>query len=154
MAGVADGHTGRGLGEGAVKNTQLANSAVNAEANALGALLNMGFLDLFDGVQPATADTPIGTQNVLASIRFGDTAFAPAVDGMLVAEPLTACSSANAKGFATWARCFAADHKTAVLDMTVGARDADILMDDPKIYAGSVVGIAEFVYSIPKAKGT
>lgn len=44
------------------KNTQLSNLAVNTEADALGALLNSGLLRIYDGTQPATADTAITTQ--------------------------------------------------------------------------------------------
>lgn len=39
------------------KNTQLSNAAVNAEADALSALLNTGYLRIYSGTQPATADT-------------------------------------------------------------------------------------------------
>jgi hypothetical protein len=43
-------------------NTQLTNAAVNAEANALAALLNGGFIDIYDGTQPASVLAAVHTQ--------------------------------------------------------------------------------------------
>ena len=62
-------------------NTQLSNSAVNTEADALGPQLNTGYLRIYDGTQPATADTAIGAQVLLAELRFNATAFPAAVAG-------------------------------------------------------------------------
>ena len=47
-------------------NLKLSNAAVNAEADALSVLLDNGYLRIYDGTQPANADTPISTQTLLA----------------------------------------------------------------------------------------
>ena len=47
----------------------LSNVAADAQANAFSQLLNGGFLRLFDGTQPADADTPVSSQRLLAELR-------------------------------------------------------------------------------------
>ena len=49
-------------------NLKMANAAVNAEADALSDQLDNGFLRIYDGSQPATADTAIGAQVLLAEL--------------------------------------------------------------------------------------
>src|SRR5437660_318799 len=109
-------------------NLILANAAVNAEANALAALLNNGYLRIYDGSQPVTADTAISTQNKLAELRFGATAFGGASAGALTANAITSDSDAAATGTAAWFRCFESDGTTPVFDGSVGAGTADIVM--------------------------
>jgi len=57
------------------KNTQLAYATCNAQANTIGGLCNDGYIRIYDGSQPANADTAITTQNLLATLRFASTAF-------------------------------------------------------------------------------
>ena len=85
-------------------NTQLSNEAVNAEGDALGALLNNGYLRIYDGSQPATANTAVSSQVLLAELRFNATAFAATSGGVMTANAITAESSANASGTASWFR--------------------------------------------------
>lgn len=104
------------------KNTQLTNLAVNTEADAFGALLNAGFIDLYTTAQPATGDTALGAQTRLASPVFGNPAFAASVAGVITANAITADANAAATGKATWARLRKTDHTTAVLDLSVGMK--------------------------------
>lgn len=46
------------------KNTRLSTLVVNAQADALAALAAGGFLDMYDGVQPKSADDPVTTQKL------------------------------------------------------------------------------------------
>lgn len=133
------------------KNTQLTNLAVSTEADALGALFNLGFLDLFDGVQPANGDTAITSQNMLASVQFNSTAFAAAANGILTANPMTACSAASMTGNATWARCFQADHVTPLMDVSVGTTNANVILNSVAIQANAQVSISGFMHTISKA---
>ena len=43
-------------------NTQIADATVNAQAAALATLCNSGLIKIYDGTQPATADTALGAQ--------------------------------------------------------------------------------------------
>ena len=62
-------------------NPKYCDTMVNAEANAVGDALNLGYIRIYDGSQPANADTAVGAQNLLAELRFGADAFAAAVGG-------------------------------------------------------------------------
>lgn len=132
-------------------NLQRTILAANAEAAAIGALLNNGWLRLMSGVQPANGDTAITTQTVLAELRFAATAFGAPVAGVVTAAPLTADPSANATGTATWARLYQADGTTAVMDGSVGQTGvdvADILLATTAIVAGTgPVSVASVTYA-------
>lgn len=101
------------------KNTQVTNLAVNAEADALAALLAGGKANFYSGVQPATGDTALSANTLLAAPTFGTPAFPAAVAGVLTANAITA-ATAVATGKATFVRAFKADGTTAVLDTSVG----------------------------------
>ena len=133
------------------KNTQLTNLAVNTEANAFAALFDSGFLDLFDGVQPATGDTAITTQNMLASITFNATAFASAANGVITANPMTACSAATLTGNATWARCYESNHTTAVMDVSVGTANTNVVLNSIAIQANAQVSVSSFTHTVAKS---
>jgi hypothetical protein len=72
--------------------------AVNTEASGLGALLNGGTLEIYDGDQPASIATAITTQVLLARLTFGDPAFKAPVDGSITAVPITDDPNAAATG--------------------------------------------------------
>ena len=101
------------------KNTQVTNLAVNAEADALTALLAGGKLNFHSGTQPATGDTALAANTLLAAPTFGTPAFPAAVAGVLTANAITA-ATAVATGKATFARTFKSDGTTAVMDQSVG----------------------------------
>lgn len=103
------------------KNTQMAANSVNVEANALAPLLNSGTINLYTASQPATADTALGAQVLLASPTFGATAFGAAASGVITANAITA-ATAVATGKATWARLKKSDGTTTVLDESVGMK--------------------------------
>src|SRR4051812_39464332 len=102
-------------------NPKLSNAAANAAADAVCALLNNGYLRLYSGTQAADADTAIGAQVLLAELRFNATAFGSAVAGVATANAITADSSADATGTATWFRALKSDGTTVVFDGS-GAR--------------------------------
>jgi hypothetical protein len=132
-------------------NTQLANATVNAQANALATLLNNGYLRIYDGTQPATADTAVSTQTLLAELRFNATAAPSASNGLLTFNALTSDSSANAGGTATWARCLASDGTTVVMDLSVGTSAANLIMAATTISAGQTVSCSSFTHDVLNA---
>ena len=100
--------------------TKLSNEAANAEADGACVLANTGYLRIYDGAQPATADTAVGAQVLLAELRFNATAFAGAAAGVATANAITADSSANASGTAAWFRALKSDGTSPLFDGTVG----------------------------------
>lgn len=124
-------------------NPQLASAAVNAEANAVGALLNGGLLRIYDGTQPANADTAVSTQTLLAELTFGNPAFGAAVGGVATANAIDPEGNAPAGGAATWFRCLSAAGGS-VLDGTVGLSGCDLNLTSIQIQANAEVSVSSF----------
>ena len=131
-------------------NPTLSNLAANAEADAACALANSGWLRIYDGTQPANADTAVSTQNILAELRFGATAFGAASLGVATANAITADSSANATGTATWFRVFKSDGTTALWDGSVGTATANLVLDNVSIVIGGDISVTAFTFTASK----
>lgn len=131
-------------------NLKLSTQAVNAEADAVCALLNSGFLDIYDGLQPPTADTPIGAQTKLARLGFGSPAFAAAVAGVAAANAIASDPSAPAAGAAAWFRALTSTN-LPIYDGSVGTSGCDMNLATTSISVGAVVSISSGQYTSPKA---
>ncbi len=132
-------------------NTQIADAVVNGQADYLAALLNNGYLRIYDGTQAATADTAIGAQVLLAELRFNATAFGAAVSGLLTANAITADSSANASGTASWFRAVKSDGTTVVMDGSVGTSAANMIIPVLAITALQNVTCSAFTHDVKNA---
>jgi hypothetical protein len=131
-------------------NPKFSNACVNAEADALAALLNTGYLRIYDGTQALTADTAVGAQVLLAELRFNATAFGAAVAGVITANAITADASANATGTATWFRALKSDGTTAVYDGSVGTATADCIMPTVAIVTAAIVSATALTITLSK----
>ena len=131
-------------------NPKFSNFAVNAKADALTTHLNNGYLRIYDGAQPANADTAVGAQTLLAELRYNATAFAAAVAGVATANALIPDASANASGTATWFRALKSDGTTAIWDGSVGLSAADLILAAVVLAAGMTVSISAHTYTEPK----
>lgn len=125
----------------------ITNAAASLAADAVTALLNNGYLRIYDGAQPADADTPLSGQTLLAELRWNATAFAPAVNGQASANPLTPDAAADAPGTATWFRAYASDGVTAVFDGSVGTSGANLNLNSVAISIGAAVSISSYTYT-------
>ena len=131
-------------------NPKLTSLAATAEANAVAALLNDGWLRLYSGSQPSTADEAVTSQVILAELRFGNPAFGSASDGVAAANAITGDSSANATGTATWFRCFQPDGTTPVFDGSVGTSNSNLVLNSVEISAGAQVDVTSFTFAAQK----
>lgn len=129
-------------------NTQLADATVNAQANALATLLNSGYLRIYSGTQPATADTALSGNTLLAELRFNATAAPSASSGLLTFNAITSDSSADASGTATFFRCFKSDGTTVVMDGSVGTSGTNLVMATTTITAGQTVSCSSFTHDV------
>lgn len=95
----------------------LAVGAANAAADAIAALLDGGYMAIYEGAQPSSADIqlPRGTK-LLATLQFGTPAFKPAQDGAAHANVMLPDKDAAATGTPKWFRLYRADEETAVYD--------------------------------------
>lgn len=131
-------------------NLKLANQSVNIEADALAAQFNSGYLRIYDGAQPATADTAVGAQVLLAELRFNATAFGAAVAGVITAAAITADSAANATGTAAWFRALKSDGTTPLMDGSVGTTASDLNLNSTAIQINAEVSVTSFVHTVTK----
>lgn len=132
-------------------NPSLANVTASASADGAMALANNGFFDIYDGTQPANANTAITTQVRLASCTFGATAFGAAVNGVATANAIGSDTDADASGTATWFRWYKSDHTTAILDGSVGTSGADLNLTTTTIGIHGTVAITSFTYTQSKS---
>jgi hypothetical protein len=131
-------------------DTKLTNAQASRAADAVTARLNSGFLRLYAGTRPATADTALGGGNtLLAELTFASTAFGAAVNGVATANAIGSDSSANATGTATFARTFETDGTTAVFDCSVGTSGANVNLNTTSIVTAAAVSISAFTYTHP-----
>lgn len=117
----------------------------------MAALLDSGYLRIYDGAQPATADTAISGQVLLAELRFNATAFGAGALGVAAANAITQDSAANASGTATWFRALKSDGTTVVLDGTVGTSSSNLDLNSVAISSGAAVSVSAF--SLTENKG-
>jgi hypothetical protein len=122
-------------------NPKRSDEAANAAANAMAALCNTGYLRIYDGTQPATADTAITSQVLLAELTFGATAFGSASAGVCTANAITADSSANATGTASWFRVWKSNGTDEVYDGSVGTTGCDLNLNTVSIVSGASVSV-------------
>jgi len=129
-------------------NLKISTTAVNAQADALSDLLDNGYLRIYDGTQPANANTAITTQVLLAELRFNATASPAASGGVLTMNSITQDSSANNTGTATWFRALKSDGSTAVFDGSVGTASCDLNLGSTSITSGASVAVTSMTYTV------
>ena len=122
-------------------NPKSSNVAANAAVDAMATLINTGYLRIYDGTQAATADTAVGAQVLLAELRYAATAFGAGSAGVATANAITADSSANATGTASWFRVLKSDGTTAIFDGSVGTATADLILNTVAIVAAASVSV-------------
>ena len=131
---------------------KLTNKGANAAADAVCALLNSGKLRIYSGTKPATADTAISGNTLLAELTFGATAFGAAANGVATANAITADASADATGTATWFRAL----KSGGVDVTDNVFDGDVSasggggdlqLATVSIVAGAQVSVTSLTYT-------
>ncbi len=126
-------------------NTQLADATVNAQANALAALCDGGVIKIYDGAQPATADTAMSGNTLGVTLGFSATAFSPANSGVLTANAITP-GTAVASITPTFARIFKSDETTVVMDVSAGATNSNMTIG--AFTAGTVVSVVSFTHDV------
>lgn len=118
----------------------------NAQLDALDTYAaNAALLRIYDGTPPATADTALSGNTLLAELTMGSPPFGAASSGTLTAAAITSDSSANATGTASFFRIYKADGTTVVLQGTVGTSGADLNLNSVSITSGGTVAVSSMV---------
>lgn len=131
-------------------NPKFSNAMANAEAAAAADLLDNGYLRIYDGAQPATADTAISTQTLLAELRFANPSDASVSAGVLTFDTITADSDANATGTAAWFRALSSDGTSVVMDGSVDTASADCVIATTSIVQHAAVSVTSMTLTISK----
>jgi hypothetical protein len=129
-------------------NTHLTTASWDLALNAALDVLNAGFIEIYDGTQPATPNVAVGAQVKLAKLSLNATAFGASSGGTKTANAITS-SAALATSTATWFRAFKADDTTAVIDGSVGTASADMILNDVAITTGGTVAVSSWTVSMP-----
>jgi len=126
-------------------NTQISDGTANAQATALSTLCNAGLVKVYDGAQPANANTAITTQVLGVTLTLNATAFGAPAAGVLTANAITS-GVAAAPITPTWARIFKSDGVTVVMDVSAGAAGANMTIG--AFTAGTTVSCSSFLHSV------
>jgi hypothetical protein len=129
-----------------VNNPHYTLAIRNAYLTALGGNANSGYLRIYDGTQPANADTAITTQQLLAELTMSATAFTVAA-GVATANAVTQDASANNTGTASWFRQVAANGTTVCWDGSVSTAGADCNLDSTSVTTGVPVSVTAYTIS-------
>ena len=114
-------------------------------------LLNSGYLEIYNGAQPADANTAVGAQVLLSSgMQFSSAAFGSFVPGgsprqvVATANSISSDTNAAASGTATWFGAYKVDGTTVVMDGSVGTVGCDLNLNTTAISAGATVSCTSF----------
>lgn len=128
----------------------ITTAAQNAAADAVTALVNVGgtgSLRLYSGTAPADANTALSGNTLLANLAMSATAFGSASSGVATANTITADSSADNTGTATFFRVLAGNGTTVVIQGSVGTSSADLVLVTTSIVATQPVSVSSLTYT-------
>jgi hypothetical protein len=122
----------------------LRHTMLDAITTDIDAGAGAGTLRIYDGSVPADADTALSGNTLLAQLTMSDPSAAGASGGDWTASSITADSSADASGTASFFRILDSN-AAVVLQGTVGTTGADLNLNSVSITAGDNVAVSSFV---------
>lgn len=123
--------------------TSLRNNRLDEITGDLG---SNALLRIYDGTPPADANTSLAGNTLLAELACSATFAAAASSAQLTANSITADSSADATGTATFFRLLTSGG-TAQVQGTVGTSGADLNLNTTSIVAGAQVSVSSMVFT-------
>ena len=125
-------------------STAIRNARLDAITTAVG---GSALLRIYDGTRPATG----GTATTLLAELTCNATFAPAASGgVLTLNAITADSSANATGTATWFRIVTSG-ATFCIDGNVGTSGSDLNFNTTSFVSGGNVSVSSFTITAGNA---
>lgn len=129
-----------------MKNCKLSAAAKNAATEAVTAMLNGGYIDLYAGPQPAEPGERAKSQVRLLRIPLSDPAFTPATEGRAEVFRSWESNPAEATGKIEWFRAYRYDG-VVVMDGSVGTSGSDMNLNDVDIRTGTVIFMKAFRFA-------
>ena len=124
------------------KLVRWSNAVRTLRALAVDQEFDTGYLRIYSGTRPATADTALAGNTLLAELRFAADAVASESNGVLTFDTLTPEDAALAPGTASFARLFKSDGTTVICDLSVGTSDANVILPTLSITTGVEVAVS------------
>lgn len=93
---------------------------------------NSGFIKIYSGTAPATADTALSGNTLLSTLTLGSTAFGAASSGVKTANAITSDSDAAATGTATFFR-LTTSGGTVITQGSVGVTGSGSAIEFPTV---------------------
>jgi hypothetical protein len=122
-------------------NLKYSNGTRNAQQQGLITFAGSGCLiNIYQGTQPASANTAISTQTQLVSLPIAGS-FGTDSNGTITISAVTS-ANATASGTAQFFRIFKSDGTTVVMDGSVGTTDADMILNTVAIANTQTVTIS------------
>lgn len=132
---------------------KISTTLADAKLAAVTTACNSGFIRIYSGTEPATANTALSGNTLLAELTFAATSFgAPTTSGsdrMITANTITQDSTADADGTATFFRAMQSNGTTTVFQGTVGTSGQQLNLSATNIVSGGVVSITSMTYTQP-----
>jgi hypothetical protein len=128
----------------------ITTAAQNAAADAVVDLVDVGgagSLRIYSGTMPTDANTALSGNTLLANLAMSATAFGSASSGVATAATITADSSADATGTATFFRILAGNGTTVVIQGSVGTSGCDLNLTTTSIVATQPVSVSSLTYT-------
>lgn len=127
----------------------LKESVRNEQADLVARDCDSGYIKIYAGTPPATVDTALSGNTLLAELTFSATSAPAASGGQLTFSTITGDSSNNATGTATFYRTFQSDGTTVVFQGTIGTSGESMTLADTSLVAGGTTDVTSFTYSVP-----
>jgi hypothetical protein len=122
-------------------NLKYSNGTRDAQQNGLITYAgSAAIIKIYDGTQPANANTAVSTQVLLVSLNISGT-FGTDSNGTITLSAVTN-GTAVATGTAAWFRITKSDGTTVVMDGTVGTASSDMILNNTSIATSQTVSIS------------
>jgi hypothetical protein len=132
-------------------NLKIAQNTASTEANALvGSFTNGALLEIYNGSQPATPETAISGQTLLATVTLASPAFGSASNGVITANSISDVTITTS-GTAAWFRLFKSDGVTVIMDGSVGTSGCDLNLNSTALSSGATLSTTSFTFTVPSA---
>ena len=131
-----------------MKNPYISDHIANIEANSINTASTFGgaTLTIYDGTQPATANTAIGSQNPLVIFALPASGSNSVSSSGVITFGAITNATAIYSSTATWFRV--KNGSNTIVDGSVGTSIADLVISSTSISSGATVSISNFVYTI------
>ena len=132
-------------------NLKTSQNCASTQAAALvGAYTNSSTINIYAGSQPATPETSITSQTLLATVTLPSSAAFSQSNGVMTAAAILSVTI-SATGTAAFFRWLKSDASTVIADGSVGTSGCDLNLNSVALSSGATLAISSFTYTVPSS---